>query len=63
MEIVREVAREKSTSLVDHYRIWTKKAANGLDIGTITTDQLHPNPLGHKLIAESIEPIFRKLVK
>jgi lysophospholipase L1-like esterase len=63
MEIVREVARAKSTSLVDHYQIWTKKAANGLDIGTITTDQLHPNPLGHKLMAESIEPVLRNLLK
>lgn len=62
MEIIREVARTKSTSLVDHYQIWTKKAANGLDIGSITTDQLHPNPSGHKLIAEAIEPIVKSLL-
>jgi len=63
MEMIREVSRAKSTSLVDHYQIWTKNAANGLDIGTITTDQLHPNPLGHKLMAESIEPVLRNLLK
>jgi len=48
---------------VDHYQIWTKNASNGLDIGTITTDQLHPNPLGHRLMAESIEPVLINLLK
>lgn len=62
MEIVRDVARSKSISLVDHYEIWRKLEASGLDIGSITTDQLHPNPSGHMKIAESIEPVLKKLL-
>lgn len=63
METIREVARLKSTGLVDHYQIWTQREQEGLDIGTITTDQLHPNPAGHRLLADSILPEIRKSIK
>lgn len=63
METIRDVARLKSTGLVDHYQIWTERERDGMDIGTITTDQLHPNPAGHRLLADSILPEIRKSLK
>ena len=62
MATVRDVARLKQTGLVDHYEIWTRRERAGLDIGTITTDQLHPNPAGHQVLTEAILPeLLRQL--
>jgi lysophospholipase L1-like esterase len=63
MATVRDVARLKQTGLVDHYDVWTRREREGLDIGTITTDQLHPNPAGHRLIAETILPEMVKAIR
>lgn len=63
MATVREVAQLKKTGLVDHYEIWTRREREGLDIGTITTDQLHPNPAGHKVLSQAILPELVKALK
>lgn len=55
----RAVAKEKQTPLVDHYQHWTNAEAKGTDIGAWTTDQCHPNPEGHRVLAELMLPIVR----
>ena len=55
----RDVAKEKKVPLVDHFRIWTERDSAGVDLGTLTTDQCHPNPAGHQLIAETMRPVLR----
>jgi len=59
VDACRKVARETKTSLVDHFAEWSKKAAGGFDIGKEwTTDQCHPNPRGHQVMAESMVPVI-----
>jgi lysophospholipase L1-like esterase len=52
----RRVAEETRTPLVDHFGVWTEANSKGTDIGAWTTDQCHPNPAGHKIIAETMLP-------
>ena len=52
----RRVAEETRTPLVDHFGVWTKANSKGTDVGTWTTDQCHPNAVGHKIIAETMLP-------
>lgn len=60
---VREVAAELKVPLVDHYTLWRKRRDAGEEIRDLTTDGYHPNPAGHKFLAETIEPELRKLMK
>jgi lysophospholipase L1-like esterase len=57
VEGCREVAREQNVPLVDHFQFWSKANAEGTDIGEWTTDQCHPNPAGHRVLAEAMLPI------
>jgi acyl-CoA thioesterase-1 len=59
----RAVARETKTPLVDHFAHWTKAGAVGTDLGDWTTDQCHPNPRGHREIAELIRPAVLELLR
>ena len=52
----RRVAKETKVPLIDHFAQWSKKQAEGFDVGNWTTDQCHPNPEGHKVMAEAIWP-------
>mgnify|MGYP003334816170 FL=1 len=63
VEACRAVAAEKRTPLVDHYLHWTQAEAKGVDIGAWTTDQCHPNPEGHRLLAELMLPVIRAALK
>jgi acyl-CoA thioesterase-1 len=58
----REVAKETKAPLVDHYAHWSKAASDGTDVGGWTTDQCHPNPRGHREIAEQLLPVVRDLL-
>ena len=58
VEGCRQVAREQNVPLVDHFQIWSKAHAEGTDIGEWTTDQCHPNPPGHKVLAETMLPVI-----
>ena len=58
VEGCRQVAREQNVPLVDHFQIWSKANAEGTDIGEWTTDQCHPNPSGHKVLAEAMLPVI-----
>jgi lysophospholipase L1-like esterase len=53
----REVAREEKVPLADHYAHWSKAAAAGTDLADWTTDQCHPNPRGHREIADVLLPV------
>jgi acyl-CoA thioesterase-1 len=63
MQAVIEISKMKSTPIVDHYKIWTEFEKTGKSIGEITTDQLHPNPAGHRLLADSIWPTLKNQIK
>lgn len=63
MDLVRALARELQVPLVDHFALWSEKAAAGQDIGAWTTDQCHPNPAGQAVMAEAILPVVAPLVQ
>lgn len=60
VQVCREVAQRTKTPLVDHFAHWSKQAEAGVDIGAWTTDQCHPNPRGHRELANVILPVLRK---
>lgn len=52
MDRVRQVANDENLPLVDHYRQWESRAAAKDDpISTLLNDAIHPNHLGHRLMA------------
>jgi acyl-CoA thioesterase-1 len=57
VKVCREVAADTKTPLVDHFAHWTKKAKEGTNVSTWMTDECHPNPEGHKIIAETMLPV------
>lgn len=59
---VREVAKELNVPLIDHYALWRKRRDAGEEIRDLTTDGYHPNPAGHKLLAETIHPIVSEVL-
>lgn len=59
----RAVAKEKRVPLVDHFQRWTDAEEKGADIGKWTTDQCHPNPEGHRVLAELMLPVVRAALK
>ena len=62
VRVCREVATEHAVPLVDHFAAWSERAAAGFDIGQWTTDQCHPNPAGHRVLAAAILPVLRPLL-
>jgi lysophospholipase L1-like esterase len=62
-EACRAVARETQSPLVDHFATWRKAALRGTDLGGWTTDMCHPNPRGHREIAEQILPVVQEVLK
>ena len=58
-----DVARETKTPLVDHYAHWMAYELRGQDLGDWTTDQCHPNPKGHRQIAELMSPILSSALR
>lgn len=59
----REVAEDEKVPLVDHFQIWTDAEANGTDISGWTTDLCHPNPEGHRKLADAILPVMMESLK
>lgn len=55
----RNVARNLKCPLVDHYAVWSKAREAGQDLSVWTTDECHPNPEGHKQLANAILPVLR----
>jgi len=62
VQICREVAKETKAPLVDHFAHWTTQNTQSIDIGTWTTDQCHPNPLGHEEITKTMLPVVRRVI-
>lgn len=62
MSACREVAADTNVPLIDHFRIWSDANAAGTDVGTWTTDQCHPDPGGHRVLADSMLPVIRELL-
>ncbi len=58
VEACREVAKDKKTKLVDHYAHWKKAEAGGTKVRDWTTDGCHPNPRGHRELADLILPVL-----
>jgi lysophospholipase L1-like esterase len=58
MSVCREVARECQVPLVDHFAHWTKARKNGQVLREWTTDGCHPNPRGHREMAELMKPVL-----
>jgi len=59
---VRRVAREDSVPLVDNFARWAETEYLGTDIDTLMGDGCHPNPAGHKLVAQTMYPVLAALL-
>ncbi len=59
MDACREVAAECRVPLVDHFARWTEARSDGQDLADWTTDGCHPNPRGHRALAEALRPALR----
>lgn len=60
LERTRMVAESGKLPLIDHYKMWSDARTNGQNISTWMTDECHPNPEGHRQLADAILPILRK---
>ena len=59
----RNVAQQENVRLVDQFQIWTDAETKGTNIGDWTTDQCHPNPQGHRKLADAILPVVMEVLK
>lgn len=58
--VVRRVARTLNVPLVDTYQLFKSyAAAGGHDLHDLLLDGMHPNDLGHKIIADRLIDIIR----
>jgi len=62
VDVVRELARSEHLELIDLYARFAELALEGVDPNTLFTDAMHPNPAGHRLIAELLAPRLRPLL-
>ena len=62
VEAVREIARGEGLPLVDVYSRFAELALEGVELNTLFTDAMHPNPKGQRLIAEMLIERFRPLL-
>jgi acyl-CoA thioesterase-1 len=60
MNACRTLAKERKLPLVDHFSDWTMAEEKGTDIATWTTDECHPNPAGHRRMADLMLPVMLK---
>jgi len=60
-DVCRSVAKHAKVPVVDHFEHWTKAEKEGTRIADWTTDQCHPNPAGHRVMAELMVPVVAKV--
>jgi lysophospholipase L1-like esterase len=58
VNVVRELAQREQLPLVDVYRRIAEMAIEGVDLNSLFTDAMHPNPAGQKLIAGMLAAQF-----
>lgn len=58
----RAVARELEVPLVDHFAHWTSAEADGQVLQEWTTDGCHPNPAGHRQLADVMRPVLTSVL-
>ncbi len=63
MEASRSIAKQEKIPLVDHFEHWTRAEKEGTRIADWTTDQCHPNPAGHRVMAELMLPVVAKAAR
>ena len=63
VDAVRELARAEQIELIDVYARFAELALEGVDLNSLFTDAMHPNPAGQKLIAEMLIARFRPLFR
>jgi acyl-CoA thioesterase-1 len=63
VEAMRAVAREERVLLLDVYARFAELALEGVDLNTLFTDAMHPNPKGHAIIAGMLAQAFTELGK
>lgn len=62
-EACRQVAREDSVPLVDHFGHWTEAEKRGVKLREWTTDGCHPNPAGHGELTSVMLPVVRSAIE
>ncbi|MBX7168861.1 MAG: hypothetical protein K1X74_21170 [Pirellulales bacterium] len=55
MDVCREVAARRDVVLIDHFAGWTAALAAGEALEEWTTDGYHPNPRGHRDLADRLQ--------
>jgi len=60
MVACRETAAKWRVPLVDHFEHWTKAREQGTNLRDWTTDGCHPNPAGHRELADLIVALVRR---
>jgi lysophospholipase L1-like esterase len=63
MVLCREVARAEKVPLVDHFAHWTEAENKGVNLREWTTDGYHPNPRGHREMANLMLPAVLEALK
>ncbi len=58
MAACRDVASASHIRLVDHFARWTEAESRGQSLRDWTTDGCHPNPRGHRELADAIWPVL-----
>ncbi|MHC5538085.1 SGNH/GDSL hydrolase family protein [Singulisphaera rosea] len=58
MDACREVAKDARVPLVDHFAHWTEAEAKGQALRDWMTDGCHPNPRGHREMADLMLPVL-----
>ena len=64
VQVVREVAEQEKTVLVDlHRQFMDYHHVEGQDLSDLLLDGMHPNDKGHRMIADALMPIILAQVK
>jgi acyl-CoA thioesterase-1 len=63
VDAVRQLARQQQLELVDLYAYFGELGLEGVDLNSLFTDAMHPNPAGQKQIAELLAPRLRELLE
>lgn len=62
VEVCREVAKQTHVPLVDHFAHWAAAEKKGQTLRSWTTDGCHPNPQGHRVIANVLLPVLLRAI-